>query len=92
LHHEQQLGGQRLQVSQVFTSSALLTQAQTQALALPLPRFQEPLQEEPFVSMDTETNKPLLIQIDDEVREMTPEEVEAYEASIVNSTSLPSAE
>jgi len=44
------------------------------------------------VSMDTETNKPLLIQIDDEVREMTPEEVEAYEASIADSTSLPSPE
>ena len=42
------------------------------------------------MSMDTETNKPLLIQIDDEVREMTPEEIEAYEASIANSTSLPS--
>ena len=42
--------------------------------------------------MDTETNKPLLIQIDDEVREMTPEEVTAYEASIADSTSLPSAE
>ncbi len=40
------------------------------------------------MSMDTETNKPLLIQIDDEVREMTPEEVEAYEASIADSTSL----
>ena len=53
-----------------------------------LSQQQEPLQEEPFVSMDTETNKPLLIQIDDEVREMTPEEVEAYEASIANSTSL----
>jgi hypothetical protein len=42
------------------------------------------------VSMDTETNKPLLIQIDDEIREMTPEEVEAYEASIADNTSLPS--
>jgi hypothetical protein len=40
--------------------------------------------------MDTETNKPLLIQIDDEVREMTPEEVTAYEASIADSHSLPS--
>jgi hypothetical protein len=40
--------------------------------------------------MDTETNKPLLIQIDDEVREMTPEEVTAYEASIADSPSLPS--
>ena len=42
--------------------------------------------------MDTETNKPLLLQIDDEVREMTPEEIEAYEASIANSPSLPSPE
>ena len=40
--------------------------------------------------MDTENNKPLLIQIDDEIREMTPEEVEAYEASIADSTALPS--
>jgi len=30
------------------------------------------------VSTDTETNKPLLIQIDDEVREMTPEEIAEY--------------
>lgn len=44
------------------------------------------------MSMDTETNKPLLIQIDDEVREMTPEEVEAYEAFIADSTTLPSPE
>ena len=44
------------------------------------------------MSMDTETNKPLLIQIDDEVREMTPEEIEAHEASIANSTTLPSPE
>ena len=42
--------------------------------------------------MDTETNKPLLIQIDDEVREMTPEEIETHEASIANSPSLPSPE
>ena len=44
------------------------------------------------MSMDTETKKPLLIQIDDEVREMTPEEIEAHEASIANSPSLPSPE
>ena len=42
--------------------------------------------------MDTETNKPLLIQIDDQVREMTPEEIKAHEATIANSTSLPSPE
>ena len=44
------------------------------------------------MSMDTETSKPLLIQIDDEVREMTPEEIEAHEASIADSHSLPSPE
>ncbi len=44
------------------------------------------------MSMDTETNKPLLIQIDDEVREMTPEEIEAHEAFSANSIFLPSAE
>ena len=44
------------------------------------------------MSMDTETNKPLLIQIDDQVREMTPEEIKAHEASIAHSTSLPSPE
>ena len=43
------------------------------------------------MSTDTETNKPLLIQIDDEVREMTPEEIEAHEASTANSTFLPNA-
>jgi hypothetical protein len=42
--------------------------------------------------MDTETKKPLLIQIDDEIREMTPEEVEAYEALIADSPALPGAE
>jgi hypothetical protein len=42
----------------------------------------------------TEEPKPLLIQIDDEVREMTPEEVTAYEASIADFQPLilPSAE
>ncbi len=40
----------------------------------------------------TEEKKPLLIQIDDEVREMTPEEVTAYEALIANTAPLPSAE
>lgn len=44
------------------------------------------------MSMDTETKKPLLIQIDDEVREMTPEEIAKHEASIANAESLPSAE
>ena len=42
------------------------------------------------MSMDTETKKPLLIQIDDEIREMTPEEIQAHEAYIANSTALPS--
>jgi hypothetical protein len=40
----------------------------------------------------TEEPKPLLIQIDDEVREMTPEEVAAYEALIADTPTLPSAE
>ena len=40
----------------------------------------------------TETNKPLLIQIDDEIREMTPEEIAAHEALIADSPALPSAE
>ena len=40
----------------------------------------------------TEENKPLLIQIDDEIREMTPEEVAEYEAIIANSPTLPSAD
>ena len=44
------------------------------------------------MSTDTETNKPLLIQIDDEVREMTPEEIAAHEALIANTPALPSAE
>ena len=44
------------------------------------------------MSTDTETNKPLLIQIDDEVREMTPEEVTAHEAFIADSPALPSPE
>jgi len=44
------------------------------------------------VSTDTETNKPLLIQIDDEIREMTPEEIAAHEALIANTPALPSAE
>ena len=37
-----------------------------------------------------EEPKPLLIQIDDEVREMTPEEVTAYEALIADTPTLPS--
>ena len=40
----------------------------------------------------TEEKKPLLIQIDDLVREMTPEEEAAHEALIANSVSLPSPE
>jgi hypothetical protein len=40
----------------------------------------------------TEEPKPLLIQIDDEIREMTPEEVTAYEALISDAQPLPSAE
>ena len=44
------------------------------------------------MSTDTETNKPLLIQIDDEIREMTPEEIAAHEALIANTPALPSAE
>jgi hypothetical protein len=44
------------------------------------------------VSTDTETNKPLLIQIDDEIREMTPEEIAAHEALIADTPALPSAE
>jgi hypothetical protein len=44
------------------------------------------------VSTATETNKPLLIQIDDEIREMTPEEIAAHEALIANTPALPSAE
>jgi hypothetical protein len=44
------------------------------------------------VSTATETNKPLMIQIDDEVREMTPEEVTAHEALIADTPTLPSPE
>ena len=44
------------------------------------------------MSTDTETNKPLLIQIDDEIREMTPEEIAAHEALIANTPALPSAD
>ena len=40
----------------------------------------------------TEEKKPLLIQIDDEVREMTPEELAAHEAFIADAPVLPSAE
>ena len=39
-----------------------------------------------------EEKKPLLIQIDDEIREMTPEEVTAHEALIASTPVLPSAE
>jgi hypothetical protein len=40
----------------------------------------------------TEEKKPLLIQIDDEIREMTPEETAAHEALIANTPTLPGAE
>jgi hypothetical protein len=36
----------------------------------------------------TEEQKPLLIQIDDEIREMTPEETAAHEVIIANAVSL----
>lgn len=39
-----------------------------------------------------EKPKPLMIQIDDEVREMTPEEVTAYEESIAGYQPLPDSE
>ena len=39
-----------------------------------------------------EEPKPLLIQIDDEVREMTPEEIAEHEASLADAQPLPSAE
>ncbi len=41
------------------------------------------------MSTDTETKKPLLIQIDDLVREMTPEEVTAHEESLAIDTDSP---
>jgi len=44
------------------------------------------------VSTDLETKKPILIQIDDEVREMTPEEIAAHEALIADSPAMPSPE
>lgn len=40
----------------------------------------------------TEEKKPLLIQIDDEIREMTDEELAAHEASIADSAPLLNAE
>lgn len=40
----------------------------------------------------TEEKKPLMIQIDDLVREMTPEEIAAHEALIADIPALPSAE
>lgn len=40
----------------------------------------------------TEEPKPLLIQIDDEVREMTPEEIAAHEALIADAPKLGAAE
>ena len=40
------------------------------------------------MSTATETNKPLLIQIDDEIREMTPEEIAAHEALIADTPAL----
>lgn len=44
------------------------------------------------MSTATETKKPLLIQIDDDVREMTPEEEAAHEALIADTPALPSAD
>ena len=41
------------------------------------------------MSTDTETKKPLLIQIDDEVREMTPEETAAHEALLADLPTMP---
>lgn len=43
------------------------------------------------MSTDSGT-KPLLIQIDNEIREMTPEEVAAHEALIADSPTLPDSE
>ena len=40
----------------------------------------------------TEEKKPLLIQIDDEIREMTPEEIAAHEALIADVVNLPGTE
>ena len=40
----------------------------------------------------TEEKKPLLIQIDDEIREMTPEEEAAYELLVADSVDLSSDE
>jgi hypothetical protein len=40
----------------------------------------------------TEEKKPLLIQIDDLVREMTPEEIAAHEALVADTPALPSAD
>ena len=40
----------------------------------------------------TEEPKPLMIQIDDEIREMTPEEVAAHEALIADTPALPNPE
>jgi hypothetical protein len=42
--------------------------------------------------MATEEPTPMLIQIDDEVREMTPEEIAAHEALIADAQPLPSPE
>ena len=44
------------------------------------------------MSTDSETKKPLLIQIDDLVREMTPEEIAAHEAYIADFPALPNAD
>jgi len=83
------------------TVARLTASLQVQQLLLALP-FQlavvEPLQVEQFAFTDTESKnmieepKPLLIQIDDEVREMTPEEIAEHEALIADSPTLPSPE
>ena len=44
------------------------------------------------MSTDSEIKKPLLIQIDDDIREMTPEEEAAHEALIADSPALPDPE
>ena len=49
---------------------------------------QERSQEEPSVSTATETKKPL-VQIDNLIREMTDEELAAYEAEQANASPLP---
>ena len=79
------------QTMRLFISLRSLKLLPTQTLALRLRQRQALSQEEPSVSSATEPNKPLLIQIDDLVREMTPEEEAAHEALIADSPALPNA-